>query len=494
MGDDSESDILVTSLQSITRGASVFVIGKAISNVLKFSLNIVLTRGLGPGLYGVYAFAETFLVLITIFAHLGTGEALLRFVPKYEDSERREAVLGLAYITGLLASILLAAALYYLAPLITGLTLGNPLLTDVLRILAIVLPFNTLSNLTNNLFRALEIIEYRVLIENVLTPLIRILLVSTALMIGYSLVGVVAAIAVGTILIFALSILFLIARTTLWPSFSRFGEEATGFYKYSLPLAFKDIGWFLYYRVDILMVGFLLADRSVGIYNIAVIVASLLTLPLSAFNQLFPPVASRLYSNGDLKELETIYTTLTRWTFTVALTPALGIIVYNKEILRIFGGDFTAGASVLTIIVVAQLTNCAVGPSGFLLMMTDHQYLNMVNQWASGILNIILNYIFIQEFGILGAAMASASVLSLINAVRVMEVWFTEGLFPYSFTYLKPITAGLVTAGMMVSLQSFLEGYILMIVGGVAGAITFGGLLYALGIEQSDYQLFRQVL
>lgn len=494
MGSNTGSDVLVSSLRSITRGASIFVVGKIASNFLKFALNIILSRGLGAGLYGVYAFTENVIFLITIFARLGTGESLLRFLPQRDNEHRREAILGLAYVTTLTASVIFASAMYYFAPLITKLTLNNPLLTDVLRVLAIVLPFNTLSNLTNNVFRALELLEYRVLVENFLTPLLRISFVGIALLIGYSLIGVITAIAVATVLIFLLSILLLATRTSLWPTFDRLRDDAPEFYRYSLPLTFKDIGWFLYYRVDILMVGIFLADSSVGIYQIAVLVGSLLTLPLSAFNQLFPPVASRLYTDGDHQELESIYKTLTRWTFTVALLPAIGIVVFNEEILGIFGSDFTAGTSVLSVIILAQLTNCAVGPSGFLLMMTDHQYLNMANQWIFGLLNVALNYFFIQEFGILGAAIASATVLILINLSRVSEVWYTEGLFPYSINYWKPATAGVIAAGVMIGIETLLNGYILLVTGGGVGGLVFASLLYLFGIEQSDYEFFNQLL
>ena len=51
------------------------------------------------------------------------------------------------------------------------------------------------------------------------------------------------------------------------------------------------------------MIGFFLAGAEVGIYNISVTLAGLLSLSLLAFNQMFPPVASSMYHAGDVDEL-----------------------------------------------------------------------------------------------------------------------------------------------------------------------------------------------
>ncbi len=55
------------------------------------------------------------------------------------------------------------------------------------------------------------------------------------------------------------------------------------------------------------MVGFLLAESTVGINRIAVLISGLLTLPLSVFNPLFPPVVSQLCTEGEVSELQSVY-------------------------------------------------------------------------------------------------------------------------------------------------------------------------------------------
>ncbi len=497
MGDTTASDEEESSVQSITRGASLHFVGKIASNGLEFLLNLLLTRGLGAALYGIYAYALTLISFVVIFSRLGTGKSILRFLPAYEDNlHRQNRILGLAYLTALVGSTVAGIVLYTVAPLVSEYTLDNPLLVDVIRIFAIVLPFKALIELTNAVFRALERMELQVFTNDIVRPLMKLLLVGIALVVGYSLQGVIVALAIASILVAVVALSILLTRTPVQPNLitRRSNKDMFEFYNFSVPLTLKDVGRYMYKRIDILMVGFFLLEADVGVYQVTLLVAGFLALPLGAFNQLFPPVASRLYSNGNVQELNSIYKRVTRWTLTLSIPPALVALLYSSELLAIFGPEFPAGATVLILFTIAQLTNCAVGPSGYVLMMTDHQYLNMFNQWTLGILNIILNYIFILEFGLIGAALATAGVLALINVVRLVEVWYTEGLFPYSGVYWKPLLAGILSGILMYTVSTLFDGYVLLFIGTIAGFLVYGVLLYSFGIENEDSEMFRTIL
>jgi O-antigen/teichoic acid export membrane protein len=406
----------------------------------------------------------------------------------------QSVMLTVAFTTSLVASVIVSGLVYYLAPIISALTLEEPLFIDVLRVGAIVLPFSTLANIIHSSFKAIERMEYNVAVSNIIHPALRLVFISGAVLLGYSVIGAVAGLVVAGILTFFVSIVVLIHKTDLELFQQPTRSQAKEYYKFSLPLTFNHLGNFLYNRVDILMVGLFLSEMAVGVYNIAVIVAGILALPLSAFNQLFPPIASKLYHRGDYTELEKVYQTVTRWIFTVSLFPGLAVILYAQEILQVFGQEFSTGVFVLILFTVAQLTNCLVGPSGFLLMMTEHQHLTMVNQLSSGILNAVLNYVLILEYGFIGAAVATATALASINLLRVGQVWYLEGFFPYDTKYIKPIAAGIVSAISMYLVSLVLSQYALLFIGGITGAISFFGCIVLLGFEEEEIDLFKQVV
>lgn len=486
---NSESD---SSLETITRGASLFFVGRVCLNALGFVFNVIMTRALGSALYGVFSYSHMLLGILISFSQLGTGKTLLRFVPAFSDDPTRQNwTTYLAYLTALVGSSLAGVALFVLAPTITALTLNDPLMTTVLRIMAIALPFHTLSNITYSLFRAIEKVEYQVLVSNLLKPVIRLLAVAAAILLGYSLIGIVAALAIGAILTFGSAVSILYLKTEIRPLGDRTSGSATSFYNFSIPLTLSDVGEKLYSRIDILIVGLFLTSEDVGVYRVAILLTGFLTLPLTGINQLFPSIASGLYSDGRMDELESVYRIVTRWVFTVVIPPALAIVVYRSEVLRIFGDDFTGGTVVLVLFAFAQLTNNAVGPSGFLLMMTDHQYLTLVNQWMLGILNVVLSYLLVLRLGFIGVAVATAWTLAFINVVRVFEVWYVERLTPYSWKYWKPMAAGFCTTAVMAGWKPFLGGYPLLVVGTATGSAAFLGALFVLGIEEEDRDFYR---
>jgi O-antigen/teichoic acid export membrane protein len=486
----SPSDPLI----SLSEGAGLFLIGRIFSRGIGLATNIVLTRFLGTNLYGIYAYFNVISSFFMVFTRIGGNNSMMRFIPEYEDQPRKQqAVLTLAYGSSLVASILVALLIYVSAPLISAYTLDNQLFTNVLQIGAVVIPFNTLSMITFAVFKSIERMDYNIVASSIAKPILRFAFVGGAVALGYSLIGAVAGIVISGLLTLAVALVILLRNTELGRVVSPTAGEAKEYYNFSLPLTFNQLGYFIYNKIDILMIGFFLSGSFVGIYQVAVAIASFLSLSLTAFNQLFPPIASRLYHSGEDSELEKVYGTVTRITFTTALFPAIAATVYAPEVLLVFGEGFTDGSTILILLLVAQLANCFVGPSGHLLMMTDHQYVSLFNQVSSGVLNAILNYVFITSFGIVGAALATASVLILVNFLRVGQVWYFEGLFPYNLAYLKPVVAGIASSSVMFVLSTVLHQYVLLIVGGLAGALIFFFILYLLGIRE-EIALLRDVL
>ncbi|WP_248516899.1 flippase [Salinarchaeum laminariae] len=481
------------SLRVISQGASLHFGGKIASNLLKFVLNLLLTRMLGSALYGVYTYANTLAGFFMVLARLGTGKSILRFLPaNVDDPARQNWITAMAYLTALVSSVLIGGVIFVFAPLINELTLGQSELVVALRIFAIALPFNTAINLTNAIFRGLERLDFQIIIKDFTEPVLRIIAVGFAFALGYSLVGVVAATAIGAVLTVSVALSILYSQTDIRPTGARSSGSVREFYNFSLPLTLKDLGRKLYTRVDILMVGLFLSGSSVGIYRVSILLSSFLTLPLSGINQLFPPIASNLHSNGERDELEDVFQTITRWTFTIVIPPALALVVFSHEALQIFGDGFSGGSSVLILFAVAQFTNCAVGPSGFLLMMTDHQYVNLANQWTLGLSNLILNYLFILQFGFVGVAVATAGSLIAINVVRVIEVWYLEGITPYSSSFLKPIGAGIISAPAMTAWTFALSGYPLLFIGSASGLIVFATAMVLFGFEDKDKEFYAE--
>jgi O-antigen/teichoic acid export membrane protein len=241
------------------------------------------------------------------------------------------------------------------------------------------------------------------------------------------------------------------------------------------------------------MLGFLATASGLGIYKVSLTFAILVSLPLNALNRIFPPIVSGLYEKDNRHDLVLVYKTVTRWAVTGGLPISIGLIFFREQFLQLMGPGFTEGGLILSILIVGQFVNTAVGPSGYLLLMTDRQNLVMINQWVFGILNVVLNFLLISKIGTIGAAIATAITLILLNSIRVFEVSLLEGYHPFTKTLIKPVVA---SCGLILSLflvEPISTGIIKIVIGAAIGGTVYVGVLASLGVSSTDLMVYNRI-
>lgn len=493
---DSDSSLVTNSLSSILSGSSIFTIGHILTNVFGFITQVLLTRLLNASGYGIFSYGQTILLLMLNISNMGTDKSLMRYLPSQAGNRRfQQATLTLAYGTSLVASICAAAFLIITAPIISTYTINNPIFVSVLRLFAAILIIDTIMQVTSTSFRALEMAQFDVAIRKIGRQGSLLLAAAVAFFLGLNVFSTTILAVVASMITLGCAVALAFRHLDIRPSRDLSEANLREYYNYSIPLSAKDMGSFFYTKADVLMVGIFFSASAVGVYNIAVLLAAFITLPLGAVNQLFPPIAAKLYSSDSNSELDEVYSAVSRWAMTGALPLAVGAIIYRTELLALFGAEFATGGAILIVLALAKFADTAVGPSGYMLMMTDHQYLLLINQWSFALLNIILNYFFLLWFGVIGAAYASAIVLASLNLLRVSEVYYLEGMHPFSLSFFKPVLAGFPASGTMLIVLLIIPNnpFVAMILGGSVGCIVYLLTLFALGIEESDRKLYDSI-
>jgi len=487
----SGNSIRDSSLTSILQGAGFFAIGKIATVVLGFLLTYILTNGLGAALYGVYAFSWTIIQVVSSVSNLGADQAVLRFVPDEEKSSQKQ--LAISYVISIVGGFVLGLALFLSAPLISNISIDEPHFILVLRLFSILLIFNGIIIVTANAFRAIDRPDFNSLLKQVLKPASLTFAVGISYYFALEFIGYIIAVVIAVGSTAVIGVILFYKYANLRPELNSSGINLRSYLRYSIPLAFKDAGSVFYRRADILIVGGLLTSSAVGYYRVAIMLTTVLTIPLGAVNQIFPSRASALHSGDKKEELEQVFKTTTRWVITGTLPGAIGLIVFRYEILQIFGDEFSTASMVLILFTIAQLTSAFVGPSGYLLMMTDHQFTVATNQWITGGLNIVLNVFLILEFGFIGAAAATASVLALINIARLIQVYYFEQMHPISRKLVKPTIAAILSLVAMMSIHIFLSGIAALTIGVVIGLLVYVFCLVLFGLEPEDKILMNKI-
>ncbi len=483
------------ALESISHGAVVSFGGITTERVANFCTNVLLTHALGVLVYGFYAFAWQLTGIVLRFAPLGSTGTLVKYVSAATDDAERGRIAGLAYGTTVAMSLALALALWVGAPAINDATLNAPRFAGLLRLFALGLPFIALVRIHVFLFRAVEAVNAQVAVDYFLRPGTRLVAVLAALALGLTVEGVVAAILLASVTLAVVLTPVAVSGTGVRPTLRGAGGEARRFYNHAAPNALTGVSMLLRTRIDVILIGLFLADaaaaEATGIYNVVLLLVGFAVIPLIAFNQLMPPVASRLWEAGEDRTLNAVYTTITRLILTTTVPIVAVMLVYGPELLALFGPTYRRGYEVLLVFLVGRLVGNGVGATGWLLLMTEHQYARLALDWFLAALNVVLSYLFVIHFGMVGAALGTSSSIAVQNLLQVLLLRRYEGLFPFDRTFLKPLAAGLGAVAAMASLRPVLGGPGLIVVGSLVGLATFLVLLRALGIQPRDRFVWR---
>jgi O-antigen/teichoic acid export membrane protein len=101
----------------------------------------------------------------------------------------------------------------------------------------------------------------------------------------------------------------------------------------------------------------------------------------------------------------------------------LFIFLNSESLLRVFGYEFVNAEFSLRVLLIGQFFNILCGSVGYILMMTGNEKILRNIIISSALINIILNIILIPQFGILGAAIASAISMIIWNITALIYIY-----------------------------------------------------------------------
>ena len=97
------------------------------------------------------------------------------------------------------------------------------------------------------------------------------------------------------------------------------------------------------------------------------------------------------------------------------------------------------------------------GFAGQVLGVMGRSKLILINSLVAGILNIVLNYILIPRYGIIGAAIATGFSIFAVNVARTIEIYFFENFSILKPFLIAPVLLGAATGSIVLFLKQLLN-------------------------------------
>lgn len=183
----------------------------------------------------------------------------------------------------------------------------------------------------------------------------------------------------------------------------------------ALPMMFSGVIILLLNWTDILMLGIMTSEKEVGIYNASFKVGFIVLLVVSTLNVIVVPKISEYYYLDNKQQLKKLINNTTQLITVLTIPIVIILLLFGKTILAFLGADFNEGYFVLVLITLSSFFSSICGNVDQILNMTNNQNSLMKINCITLILNVILNYFFIQLHGINGAAFSSLVSTVFLN-------------------------------------------------------------------------------
>jgi O-antigen/teichoic acid export membrane protein len=115
----------------------------------------------------------------------------------------------------------------------------------------------------------------------------------------------------------------------------------------------------------------------------------------------------------------------------------LCLVIFNSEVLSLFGLEFKSAGWILIILVFAFFIEIIPGQLKQLFQMSSKQNMELANSLGMIAVNILLNILLIPRFGMTGAAFALLLTFAFVSIVRLVETSRFYHFSPFTLRYVK---------------------------------------------------------
>ena len=426
-------------MREVLRGTLTAAPLRAIGTGLAFGLNVLLARLLGADDAGLYFLALTIAGVASTIGTLGLGHVLVRHTAANaarDDPVSAAAIARLGLRISLVCAVAVAALLLLVGPWAVDALLDKPELGRPLQWMALAIVPQTQMQLHSQLLRGLKKIALSQIVRKIDVPLLNMLFL--ALLAGaYGLAGAVWSFLLAN-LITAVAAAWA-WRRAIGPRAARQEQgsadpeavAAGDLLRSGAPLLQTNLMNLLLGPLAMLLLGSMAPAAAVAIFAVAFRTARLSRFALMSVNSIAAPKFAALHSTADVKALAT---TARRSALLITLmaSPLLFVLlVFPDRAMGLFGPEFVAGASVLTVLALGQFVAAACGSVGYLLMMSGREKLLRNQAALAALVGLGLNLLLIPELGALGAAIAVSSAIALRSLLGSYQVYRHLGVLPF---------------------------------------------------------------
>jgi O-antigen/teichoic acid export membrane protein len=404
----------------ILTGSAYTVVARVGGAGLTMVSSIIVARLYGAKALGILAVVNSFLMLVSVFAVMGTSTSILRLIPeqivKYSVTSAFRVYRKIQFFV-VVVSLIVGTFFFFTSSFMASILFSKPHLTFFFALASGFVVFKSLLDLNTQAVRGLKLIRTFAFMQALPSATMLTILAGCTFLFEnpnipvYSQLAAFSVAAVVGILIMDSSFKKKItSRDLVQPLALR------RIVSISLPMLTTTSMFLFTSQTGIIMLGMFRTESEVGFYSVAVKLATLTAFILQAINSMAAPKFAELYHADKVDEMFYVARKSSRLIFWTTVPVLLFLLVLGKPLLNvIFGHEFTVAYAAMVLLVVGQFVNSISGSTGYFMNMTGHEKAFRNIMIVAAVINVFFSWVLIPRFGVEGSAFAEMSTLIFWN-------------------------------------------------------------------------------
>jgi stage V sporulation protein B len=414
------------SRQTAIKSIFWLTISEILFNLSGYVIHAVAGRTLGPADYGRYSLVITLTTVIVVLIGNGIPTAMSKYLS--EAFEKNPSMVPAIKKQGARMQLLLmgiVTILFFLVSPLIAQALNDPTLTSLFQLSSLIIPAFAAASFYFSYFTGLHLFNHQSILKSFRSVARITVIVGLVLVFGLN--GAIVGYIIAPLLTFLLGLY--LDKKVFAKDYAHLPQDQVFPYRkllnYAWPITLFMLFYEVFVSVDLYLIKALMRDDvATGLYNAALTIGRIPYYFFYALSIFLLPALAKIKSENDTKKMSQVMTHSLRYAGIILLPTYILITAYATPLTKLFfGSKYLDSAPVLQVLVLGLSFLTVFYLLCSALNGIGHARLSMWLSIIGTLFNVVLNYIFIQKAGIMGAAYATtiSSTITTVIALLISQ-------------------------------------------------------------------------
>lgn len=411
--------------------SGLVLVFKLVGIALNYILIFFISNQIGVKAVGIFNISFVTLIFLTMLFSFGVNFSITRFTGEHLNCKIKLRSLYYECVSIVFpASLLGAFFLYLFSDFIAINFFNNAQYIHALKIISLISPLYLLTAFNIEFIRGVKKTTESEIVRNIISPFT--ILISLIILTLYNLNDIITlyAIAISVLISFAVSIIIIFRINDGFRVKEKNIFSKKELFKPSIPLLMMGLAAFFLSESGLFILEIYFDSKEVGDYTIIYKISLAASLIFLTFSTIIGPKFAELFWSDKKEELHNSILYSSKMVLLLSVPFIILLLLFSKVLLQIFGLEFELNTSLL-ILIVGQFIYAITGISGVYMMVTTYQKWFRDIYILSAIINVILCFLLIPKYGVLGASISISVSYIILNMTCTIFLYYKEGILAF---------------------------------------------------------------